>query len=47
MVIPAYNEAARIEPTLRAVVACLRGWGTFHLVVDPPHVAAWAAADRP
>lgn len=36
VVIPAYNEAARIEPTLQAIVSCLRGWGRVFevLVVD-------------
>jgi dolichyl-phosphate beta-glucosyltransferase len=36
VVIPAYNESARIEPTLRAVVACLRDGGRDFevLVVD-------------
>ncbi|MGD0155046.1 MAG: dolichyl-phosphate beta-glucosyltransferase [Terracidiphilus sp.] len=36
IVIPAYNEAARIGATLRAVVACirLRGWRAEVVVVD-------------
>ncbi len=36
VVIPAYNEAARITPTLRAIVACLRAWDRDFevLVVD-------------
>ena len=36
IVIPAYNERARIQPTLQSVVACIRerGWSARVIVVD-------------